>query len=246
MLLAIDLGNTTLKAVLFDRDGTAAWRVNLRHHNDGARLEARIAKAAWPTGITAAALASVVPDLSGPAAAGLARALRVRPELLDRSRLPLAARVTRPESVGVDRLLNALAAGRLHGKPAVVIDAGTALTLDLVDPDGAYAGGVIAPGPELARDSLAERTALLPRIELKAPASVVGKDTESCLQAGLVLGFAELVNGLVERLRREWRPEFKLVGTGGSLKILLPHLRPRPLVDPDLTLRGIWLALQKK
>ena len=101
--------------------------------------------------------------------------------------VPLAVRTERPGEVGADRLVNALAAGRLYGTPAVVVDFGTATTFDCVAADGAYVGGAIAPGLELGLEALAARTAKLPRIELRAPDRAIGRDTVSAMQSGTVL-----------------------------------------------------------
>ena len=117
--------------------------------------------------------------------------------------VPLAVRVDRPGDVGADRLVNALAAARLHGTPAVVVDLGTATTFDCVASDGAYVGGAIAPGLALGIEALAARTAKLPRVELRAPDRAIGRDTVTAIQSGAVLGYQALVTGLLARIRRE-------------------------------------------
>ena len=117
--------------------------------------------------------------------------------------VPLAIRIDRPHEVGADRLVNALAAARLYGTPAVVVDFGTATTLDCVAADGAYVGGAIAPGLELGLEALAARTAKLPRIELRTPDRAIGRDTVSAMQSGTILGYQALAAGLLARVRRE-------------------------------------------
>ena len=119
--------------------------------------------------------------------------------------VPLAVRVDRPGEVGADRLVNALAAARLYGTPAVVVDFGTATTLDCVAADGAYVGGAIAPGLELGLEALAARTAKLPRIELRAPDRAIGRDTVSAMQSGTVFGYQALATGLLRRVRQRAR-----------------------------------------
>ena len=155
----------------------------------------------WRTS-RAIAAASVVPALT--AAATTVAARRERPILIaSAGTMPLAVRVDRPNEVGADRLVNALAAQRLYGTPAVVVDFGTATTFDCVAADGAYVGGAIAPGLELGLEALATRTAKLPRIELRAPARAIGRDTVSAMQAGAVFGYQALAAGLLSRIRRE-------------------------------------------
>ena len=117
--------------------------------------------------------------------------------------VPLAIRVDRPGEVGADRLVNALAAQRLYGTPAVVVDLGTATTFDCVGADGAYVGGAIAPGLELGLEALAARTAKLPRIELRTPDRAIGRDTVSAMQSGTVFGYQALTSGLLARIRAE-------------------------------------------
>jgi type III pantothenate kinase len=161
--------------------------------------------------------------------------------------MPLAVRVDRPDEVGADRLVNALAAARLHGTPAIVIDLGTATTFDCVATDGAYVGGAIAPGLELGLDALAARTAKLPRVELRAPDRAIARDTVSAIQAGTVLGYQALTAGLLERMRRELgdanevRPDdVRAILTGGlSAAPWVRGLAGIDAIDPDLTLKGL-------
>jgi type III pantothenate kinase len=161
--------------------------------------------------------------------------------------VPLPIRVDRPDEVGADRLVNALAATRLYGAPAVVVDFGTATTLDCVAADGAYVGGAIAPGLELGLEALAARTAKLPRIELRAPDRAIGRDTVTAMQAGTVFGYQALAAGLLDRVRRELADadgrephEVRAILTGGLSAA--PWARSLPgidAIDPDLTLKGL-------
>ena len=188
----------------------------------------------------------MVPALT--AAATTVAARRERPILLaSAGTMPLAVRVDRPNEVGADRLVNALAAQRLYGTPAVVVDFGTATTFDCVAADGAYVGGAIAPGLELGLEALATRTAKLPRIELRAPARAIGRDTVSAMQAGAVLGYQALAAGLLSRIRAELAEandvapaEVKAILTGGlSAAPWAEALEGIDAIDPDLTLKGL-------
>jgi type III pantothenate kinase len=144
-------------------------------------------------------------------------------------------------------LVNALAAQRLHGPPVVVVDFGTATTWDCVAPDGAYVGGAIAPGLELGLEALAERTAKLPRIELRAPDRVIARDTVAAIQAGGVVGYQLLASGLLARVRTELAEAYghspadiTAVATGGlSLSPWVRGVTGIDVVDPNLTLRGL-------
>ena len=149
--------------------------------------------------------------------------------------------------MGGDRIVNALAAVRLHGSPAIVCDLGTATTLDCVGADGAFVGGAIAPGLELGLEALAARTAKLPRVELRTPDRVIGRDTVSAIQSGTVFGYQALVAGLLARARAELA-ETAGIAPEAVHTILTGGLSAAPwardvdgvdLIDPDLTLRGL-------
>ena len=151
--------------------------------------------ASRPADIDAIALASVVPALTA-AVESIAERRGCRCWWPAPRRCPIAVRVDRPDDVGADRLVNALAAARLYGTPAIVVDLGTATTFDCVAADGAYVGGAIAPGLELGLEALAARTAKLPRVELRAPDRAIGRDTVSAMQSGAILGYQALTAGL--------------------------------------------------
>jgi type III pantothenate kinase len=161
--------------------------------------------------------------------------------------VPIAVRVDRPNEVGADRLVNALAASRLFGTPAVVVDFGTATTLDCVAADGAYVGGAIAPGLELGLEALAARTAKLPRIELRTPDRAIGRDTVAAMQSGTIFGYQALASGLLALVRRELAdqsgvepPTVRAILTGGlSAAPWASGIEGVDAIEPDLTLLGL-------
>jgi len=252
MLLAVDIGNSNLTLGWF-RGGTL---VGTRRAATAARattdeLDLLLAGLLGLDGlgfaeIGALAAASVVPELT----ARLEEiALRHGLPLVVAGvgTVPIPVRVERPAEVGADRLVNALAAARLHGTPAVVADFGTATTVDAVAADGAFIGGAIAPGLELGLEALAARTAKLPRIELRAPDRAIGRDTVSAMQAGTVFGYQALATGLLDRIRRELAEQSN-VPLEAVRTILTGGLSAAPwaaaidgvyVVDPDLTLKGL-------
>jgi type III pantothenate kinase len=252
MLLALDIGNTNISVGLFRAGALLATRraaTSPRATSD--ELEVLLEGLLRLDGIgltdlDAIAVASVVPPLTD--------GVETIAERHGRSVLvaaagtvPIAIRVDRPSDVGADRLVNALAAARLHGTPAVVVDFGTATTLDCVARDGAYVGGAIAPGLELGLEALAARTAKLPRIELRVPDRAIGRDTVSAMQAGTVFGYLALAAGLLDRVRRELadtngvRPsDVRAILTGGlSAAPWVRGLEGIDAIDPDLTLKGL-------
>jgi type III pantothenate kinase len=252
VLLAIDIGNSNVTVGSF-RNGAlvATRRTATDPHATPDELELRLADLlrlddAVFADVSAIAVASVVPSLSDVLAA-VAERLE-RPLLVaSAGTVPIPIRVDRPGDVGADRLVNALAAGRLHGMPAVVVDCGTATTFDCVAADGAFVGGAIAPGLALGLDALASRTAKLPRVELRAPDRAIGRDTVSAIQSGTVLGYQALVGGLLARIRRELADaadrspaDVRTIITGGlSGAPWATALEGIDVVDPDLTLKGL-------
>ena len=252
MLVAIDIGNTNVTLGLFRSGALVATRRAATHPRATAdefelllsgllRLDGTIL-----ADVGALSLASVVPALSE-ATVQVAARRGLSLLIASAGSVPLAIRVERPSEVGADRLVNALAAARLYGTPAVVVDFGTATTLDCVATDGAYVGGAIAPGLELGLEALAARTAKLPRIELVAPDRAIGRNTVQAMQAGTVFGYQALAAGLLERVRAELAEangiepaKVKAILTGGlSVAPWARALRGIDAIDPDLTLKGL-------
>jgi type III pantothenate kinase len=252
MLLAIDIGNTNITLGRF-RAGTllGTRRAATASRASTDELEVLLEEMLGLDGLAFADVAALVVVSVVPALTARIEALagrRDRPLLVATSgTIPVPVRVDRPAEVGADRLVNALAATRLHGAPAVVADFGTASTFDAIDPDGAFLGGAIAPGLELGLEALAARTAKLPRIELRAPDRAIGRDTVSAIQAGAVLGYEALATGLLARIRRELADQLGMP-LDGIRTILTGGLSAAPwaaaiegvdVIDPDLTLKGL-------
>jgi type III pantothenate kinase len=252
VLLAIDIGNSNVTIGSFRNGGlTAVRRAATPTSATTDQLEVlleellRLDDAAFAD-VSAIACASVVPSVSAELEAVAAR--RERPLLFaSAGTVPIPVRVDRPGEVGPDRLVNALAASRLYGTPAIVVDLGTATTFDCVAADGAFVGGAIAPGVALGLEALATRTAKLPRVELRAPDRVIGRDTVSAIQAGSIVGYQALVNGLLARTRRELADagdvspgDIHVVLTGGlSQGSWAGGIDGVEAIDPDLTLKGL-------
>jgi type III pantothenate kinase len=163
-----------------------------------------------------------------------------RPVTVDgHSRLPITLDVDEPLTVGADRILNTIAAARLFGRDTIVVDFGTATTFDCITGDGKFLGGVIMPGVRTAADALIARTA-------KLPAHVIGRRTEDCIRAGVLLGAADAVDGLVRRIKAEWpRPTPpNVIATGGLASLVAPLAKEIEAVHPDLTLTGLRIAAE--
>lgn len=254
MLLVVDIGNSNITLGLA-RDGAlgatrrAATRPAATPDEMELLLDGLLRLEGTDLGaIGAIALAATVPALGTAVEAAAAR--RGIPLVTaSAGTIPLAIHVERPGDVGPDRLVNAYAAAHLHGTPAVVIDCGSATTLDAIDASGAFVGGAIAPGLQVSLDALAERTARLPRVALRAPERAIGRDTVSAIQAGTVLGHQALIGGLLARMRRELAGasgiaphDVRAVLTGGlSAAAWARGIEDLDAIDPDLTLKGLVL-----
>lgn len=252
MLLVLDIGNTNVTSGLIRNGALAATRRAATKASATADefellLDGllRLDDASFAD-VSSIALASVVPALT--AAAEQIAERRERPILVaSPGTVPIAVRIDRPAEVGADRIVNALAAARLYGTPAVILDFGTATTFDCVDADGAYVGGAIAPGLEIGLEALAARTARLPRIELRAPDRAIGRDTISAMQSGTVFGYQALASGLLARIRRELAAaggvqpgDVRAIMTGGlSQAPWARGVEGIDVIDADLTLKGL-------
>jgi len=251
MLLVFDVGNTETTVGLCEGETvTARWRVT----TDGSRtpdeayllvralLEASGFAAAAVKG---AAIGSVVPSVTAPLAEACTRLVGAPAVVVDaRSRLPITLDVDEPLTVGADRIINTLAASRLHRRDCIVVDLGTATTFDCITGDGTFLGGVISPGVQMSAESLFRKTAKLTATELVPPQHVIGRRTEECIRAGVVLGAADAIDGLVRRIKAEWpgREVPLVIATGGLAASFKPLCRELDLLEPDLTLRGLAIA----
>lgn len=263
-LLAADIGNTNVTIGLFEDDRLArSWRAITRasatSDEVASMLTALLALDAHRLDeLDGIALASVVPPLTETWERMAAARIGLSPVVIDAAALDgaLEIRIDRPPEAGADRLANALAARTEFGGPAIVIDLGTSTNFDLVDADGAYVGGAIAPGMGLSLEALVGRASKLPRIELRRPPTAIGTNTIHAMQSGTVLGYIGLVSGLLTALRGELlerSPDgsrVTVIATGGYTHE--PWLHDVPGIDavePDLTLRGIrygWAAIRDR
>ena len=244
MILAIDIGNTSIHMGVFERRRlkrqlilpTQRARSPGRLHRSLIRLVGRQLRHGE------AVICSVVPS----ATAGVVNALRAigcpRVRVVGRHlKVPLKNRYRYPRQVGQDRLVGAYAAWRTYKRDCIVADFGTAITIDLVTKQGSYLGGIIAPGLEISLDALAARTALLPKVELKEPPELLGRDTANSIRSGVLLGCAALCDGLVSQLQRRYAPNAVVVATGGTSRLIARHTRSIDHFKPHLVLEGLRL-----
>lgn len=195
---------------------------------------------------TAIALGSVVPRATIHARRLFQTAWKLTPfELNARTARGIGVDYPRPASIGADRLANAIGARALHGAPVVVVAFGTAVAFDIVDRHGDYVGGIIAPGLAAMTSYLHEKTALLPRIQIREINSIIGRSTEQAMLIGAVHGYRGLIRELIHKLRAELKsPRLPVIATGGYARLMARRLPEITAVDPLLTLKGLHLAWQ--
>lgn len=246
MLLAIEQGNTnTLFAVHDGRDWVAQWRTATHANRTADEYAVWLSQLLAMRGLSIAQLdgciiSSVVPQSIFNLRNLSRRYLSVEPLVIgDNVDLGMTARITKPSEAGADRLVNAIGAHLLYPGDLIVIDSGTATTFDVVAADGAFEGGLIAPGINLSLQALHEAAAMLPRIAIQKPDRVIGKDTVSNMQSGVFWGYVALIEGLVTRIKAEWGKPMTVIGTGGVASLFEGATDSIDRFDPDLTIRGL-------
>ncbi len=256
MLLAIDVGNTNIVLGVFDGATLVhSWRLQtLRERTsdelgllvDGLFAHSRIERVQ----VRGVILGSVVPPLTGTIRTMVDRYFGVQALIVDpTSNTGMPIRYDNPSEVGADRIVNGVAAwerfGGAGGRPMIVVDFGTATTLDAISAKGEYLGGAICPGVTISADALFQRAARLPRIDVRKPARVVGQTTVGAMEAGLFYGYVGMVEGLVKRMDAELGGNAICVATGGLADLIAPETSLIHHVDPDLTLHGLRIVWER-
>lgn len=246
MILTIDIGNTTTNFGVFEKRKLAskfAIATQPSRTADEIALQLKALAKTRQLHLRRAKqiiLCSVVPRMS----AVLTQALKTLDAIPIRVvgqdlMVPLINRYTYPEQVGQDRLVGAYAAWTRFKQDCIVADFGTAITIDVVTKKGEYLGGLIAPGIEISLEALATRTALLPKIELKEPPELLGRDTANSIRSGLIHGCAALCDGLIARLKASYVPKATVVATGGASPLVAKYAGSIAHVRPELVLDGL-------
>lgn len=258
MLLAIDIGNTNVTLGIFKYEAgrplkkpVKTWRLStntsLTDDEYGTKILDLFHYSLLETvDIKGVAIANVVPTLT-PVFDDMVRKYFNRKAFFVGSgaQSPIPVVYDNPKEVGADRIANAVAAYAFYGGPAIVIDFGTATTFDCINRKGEYIGGVIAPGPRISAESLARRTAKLPRVDIEPPARVIGKSTIQGIQSGLYYGYIGLVKEILKRIRHEMPGHPRLIATGGLARLIVKDVREVREIAPDLTLEGIRILWEK-
>lgn len=247
MLLAIDIGNTNIHFGLHDgRDWFVSWRAHTVARKMGDEYAVLLRsffeeKALTFADVEAVVMASVVPDLTAAFIKMSERYLNRKPLNVEPGvKTGVRLLLDNPREVGPDRVVNAAAVKKLYGGPAIAVDFGTATTLDVLNANGDYLGGAIAPGIGLAHDALVSRTARLVKVDLVPPPSVIGHNTVHAMQSGLFLGYVAMIEGLVTRIKAELQaPQARVIATGGLAPLFAEQTSVIDEIAPNLTLEGL-------
>ena len=246
MLLAIEQGNTnTLFAVHDGSEWIAQWRTATEASRTADEYAVWLTQLLAMRGLALGDLdgciiSSVVPQSIFNLRNLSRRYLEVEPLVIGENvELGMPVRILKPKEAGADRLVNALGAHLKYPGDLIVIDSGTATTFDVIAADGAFEGGVIAPGINLSLQALHEAAAMLPRIAIQKPEKVIGKDTVSNMQSGVFWGYIALIEGLVARIKGEWGRPMTVIGTGGVVSLFEGATDSIDAFDSDLTIRGL-------
>ena len=251
MLLAIDIGNTNIVIGIFEGEKLrATWRLSTDVHkleDEYATLLVNLLsmKELSFADIKHAIIASSVPPLVTVFEELCRRYFEVSPIVIGPgTKTGVRICLDNPREAGADRIVNAAAAHTLYGGPLIVIDFGTATTLDAVSDEGDYLGGAIAPGISISAEALFEHAAKLPRVELIKPPKAIGRGTIAAMQSGIIFGYVGLIEGIVARMKKELGSDVKVIATGGLADVISSETDIIDALEPDITLKGLRLIYE--
>lgn len=252
MILAIDMGNSNIvvggiddtktyfeeRITTDDRKTSLEYAIMLKNILEIHKIKRH--------DIEGSIMSSVVPPLNAPVSSAVKKITGKKPLLVGSGmKTGLNIKVDNPKTVGGDRIVAAVAAIARYEGPIIIIDMGTATTLDVIDKEGNYIGGIILPGVKVALNSLVSHTAQLPRINLDMPKRVIGKNTVECMRNGIMYGNAAMLDGIIDRMEQELDEKATLISTGGMSRFITPLCRHEIAYVPDLLLRGLWILYRQ-
>jgi type III pantothenate kinase len=246
MLLAIEQGNTnTVFAVHDGQEWIAQWRTATDSSRTADEYAVWLSQFLQMQGLglkvlDACIISTVVPQSLFNLRNLSRRYLKAEPLVVgENATLGIPLRIDNPAEAGADRLVNAIGAYVKYGGPLIVVDSGTATNFDIIGEDGAFEGGVIAPGVNLSMEALHKAAARLPRVAIQKPAKVIGTDTVGNMQSGIYWGYVSLIEGLIDRIKAEYGRPMRVIGTGGVASLFQGATDRIDDFDPDITVRGL-------
>jgi len=253
LLLAIDLGNTTIQAGIFEtQDLIGEWRFSTKRENTADELGLMFLNALNSKGISANSIegiiiSSVLPSLKHNLKHLCSKYFDCSPIEIDPGReeyLPVT--YPNPKEIGADRIVNAVAACEKYGAPLIIIDFGTATTFCAISPKGEFMGGCIVPGIGISQETLIRRAECLSPVSWERPRNIIAKSTGEAIRSGLLFGYSSLVDGIVKRMRKSMEGDPKVIATGGWANIIMNETESINIIDPYLTLEGLRIIYERK
>ena len=248
MVLTIDVGNTSIHAGIYKSDRLlSSTRINTSKNKDKNNYQELLSRfinseKLIDTSFDGCIIACVVPSVLNSIVSAVESLLSISSIVVDSSLdIGMPILLDDPSELGADRLVNGFSAYKKFNQSAIVVDFGTATTLDCISNRGEYLGGVITPGMKISSEALFEKTSKLPRVEPIKPKNIIGKNTVECIQSGIINGYVALVDGLIDGIKEEMDSDPKVVSTGGFSKVISEYSRNILYVDEMLTLRGLNL-----
>lgn len=253
MLLCIDVGNTNIVMGLFDKERIIGhWRVRTEKETTADELGILICTLFQTSGIkmdgvSGIIISSVVPPLISTLEGLSKKYFNIRPMVVGHGlKTGMPIKYDNPAEVGADRIVNSVAAYEKYRCSLIIVDFGTATTFDCITEEGEWIGGAISPGLIISSEALFSRTSKLPRIEIySAPKNVIAKNTVSAMNAGIIYGYAGLVDGIVTRIKKEMNHKAKVIATGGIAPLIAKEAATIDLIDENLTLEGLKLLYER-
>jgi len=252
LLLVIDVGNTnTVIGVYHDGELEYHWRIETSRHKTEDEFGMLLRSLFEHSGlmfeqIEGIIISSVVPPIMFSLERMCTKYFHIEPQVVGPGmKTGLNIKYDNPKEVGADRIVNAVAAIQQYGGPLIVVDFGTATTYCYIDENKQYMGGAIAPGITISTEALYSRAAKLPRIEIARPDNIIGKNTVSAMQSGILFGYVGQVEGIVKRMKWQAKQEPKVIATGGLASLIANESDCIDIVDPFLTLKGLEIIYER-
>ena len=236
MKLALDIGNTQIKLGIFEH--LQLIHTECFQHNDNQNINLNYIKKFKPT---VSIISSVVPNLTDKYVKNIYNIFGLDSLIINNENCQIDLKVPEPNTVGADRICNVVATIKIYNKPAIVIDFGTATTYDVINKNGQFIGGIIAPGIKTSSQYLIEKAALLDYVDFEFPKKVIGENTEDNIKSGIMFGAIDQIEGMIKRINNETKQNNNIILTGGFSKLISPKISLEHTCDIDLTLKGMIL-----
>ncbi len=252
MILAVDIGNTNIVVGFLDKTNIIAQgRIGTDKKKTDMdyliliKLMLQVYKVSLEN-IEGSILSSVVPEITQEVSHALELLLNKKPFVIGSGiKTGLNIKIDNPKSLGADRVCDAVCVIEEYNTPAIIVDMGTATTLSVIDGNRNHIGGMIIPGMKTSLDSLSVHASQLPFISLEAPKNLIGKNTVECMQSGIIYGNTCMIDGLIDRIKEEFKEDIMVIVTGGLGKLIIPYSKHKMVYDPNLLLKGLYYIYKK-